>query len=182
MERSTTGVIARSAPKAVWYKDSTEADPEYSLMGALGRIHISYASVLPMEEEPFRPSSSASATLSSAKLVANLKKQPPPESYDSIRIRSLVIASFWAVIIFLGLPIWYWTTSIHRARLPLREMLEWADGKVCLATSRALYNTFVNDHNSLGLQTCVSASDSCRRVIITGKRSGASCAHHTACP
>lgn len=58
------------------------------------------------------------------------EKKPPPESAGSIRIRTLVIASFWAVSILLGLPVWFWTTSIHRARLPLQEMLDWADGKV----------------------------------------------------
>lgn len=61
---------------------------------------------------------------------ASLKKQPPPESSQSIRSRALVIFSFWAVVICLGLPTWWWTTSIHRARLPLEVMLEWADGKV----------------------------------------------------
>lgn len=56
--------------------------------------------------------------------------KPPPESREGVRVRSLVIASFWAVVIFLGLPVWLWTTSIYRARLPLREMTDWADGKV----------------------------------------------------
>ena len=58
--------------------------------------------------------------------------QPPPETFEGLHIRRLVIISFWAVAIVLGLPIWLWTTSIHRARLPLQEMLEWADGKVGL--------------------------------------------------
>ena len=57
-------------------------------------------------------------------------RKPPPEPADQTRVRSLVIASFWAIVIFLGLPVWWWTTSIHRSRLPLTEMLEWADGKV----------------------------------------------------
>ena len=61
---------------------------------------------------------------------ASLKKQPPPESSHSIRSRAFVIFSFWAVVVFLGLPTWWWTTSIHRARLPLEVMLDWADGKV----------------------------------------------------
>ena len=56
--------------------------------------------------------------------------KPPPESPEGIRVRGLVIFSFWAVVIFLGLPVWLWTTSIYRARLPLREMIDWADGKV----------------------------------------------------
>lgn len=58
------------------------------------------------------------------------KKSPPPESSTSIYTRSLVIISFWLVVVCLGLPTWWWTTSIYRARLPLQEMLEWADGKV----------------------------------------------------
>ena len=57
-------------------------------------------------------------------------KKPPLESAEAIWTRSLVILSFWAVVVFLGLPLWWWTTSIHRARLPLDKMLEWADGKV----------------------------------------------------
>ena len=62
--------------------------------------------------------------------IAKASKQPPPEKPENIYIRSLVILSFWAVVIFLGVPIWLWTTSIYRARLPLEEMLAWADGKV----------------------------------------------------
>lgn len=65
--------------------------------------------------------------------IAKSVKKPPPESKESIRTRTLVILSFWAVVVFLGFPIWLWTTSIHRARLPLQEMLEWADGKVWLS-------------------------------------------------
>ena len=57
-------------------------------------------------------------------------KNPPPESSESVKTRGLVIFSFWAVVLFLGLPVWLWTTSIHRARLPLQDMLDWADGKV----------------------------------------------------
>lgn len=57
-------------------------------------------------------------------------KKPPPEPVNDIRVRSFVIFAFWAIVIFLGLPVWWWTTSIHRSRLPLQEMLEWADGKV----------------------------------------------------
>lgn len=64
------------------------------------------------------------------KPAVNSKKRPPPESVESTRTRGLIIVSFWAIIICLGLPIWWRTTSIHRARLPLREMLDWADGKV----------------------------------------------------
>ena len=56
-------------------------------------------------------------------------KQPPPESNTGVWARRLTIASFWAIAIFLGLPIWWKTTTIHRASLPLRAMNAWADGK-----------------------------------------------------
>lgn len=69
------------------------------------------------------------------------RKLPPPESSTSIHTRSLVIASFWLVVICLGLPTWWWTTSIYRARLPLQEMLEWADGKVKSPSHVAICNS-----------------------------------------
>ncbi|EKG21381.1 Phosphatidylinositol-glycan biosynthesis class S protein [Macrophomina phaseolina MS6] len=56
---------------------------------------------------------------------------PPPESPQSITTRRLVILSFWAIAILLGLPLWFKTTTIYRARLPLEQMLDWADGKTC---------------------------------------------------
>ena len=62
--------------------------------------------------------------------TAQTSRRPPPERPENIRIRVLVIASFWAIVICLGIPVWLWTTSIHRARLPLDEMLAWAGGKV----------------------------------------------------
>src|SRR4051812_15296150 len=68
-------------------------------------------------------------------------KKPPPESAESVRIRTSVVFSFWAVVIFLGLPIWWKTTAIYRAKLPLGEMMEWADGKVC---SPALWMNAMN--------------------------------------
>ena len=58
------------------------------------------------------------------------KKEAPPESAESIRLRIWVIASFWATIIFVGLPIWWRTTTIHRENLPLSQMMDWADGRV----------------------------------------------------
>ena len=75
------------------------------------------------------PSANAEASPGSTSALPIIKR-PPPESDQSQRTRKLVILSFWAVVIFLGLPVWWWTTSIHRARLPLQDMLEWADGKV----------------------------------------------------
>lgn len=67
--------------------------------------------------------------------VALKKKELPPESPESIRLRAYVIASFWAIVIFVGLPIWWRTTAIYRASLPVDEMMEWADGRVCLSDS-----------------------------------------------
>ncbi|KAL4928285.1 GPI-anchor transamidase GPI17 [Aspergillus undulatus] len=56
---------------------------------------------------------------------------PPPEKPSAIQQRFKVVAAFWAVILFLGFPIWWKTTSIYRAELPVQEMLDWAGGKSC---------------------------------------------------
>ncbi|KAI9817348.1 MAG: GPI transamidase component [Thelocarpon impressellum] len=56
---------------------------------------------------------------------------PPPERHESIRTRSFIVLSFWAVVVLLGLPIWWRTTTIYRAKLPLDEMMDWADGRAC---------------------------------------------------
>lgn len=61
---------------------------------------------------------------------APTRKEPPPEKPSDIRRRSYIILSFWLIVLFLGLPIWWKTTTIYRANLPINEMLEWADGKV----------------------------------------------------
>lgn len=63
------------------------------------------------------------------------RKQPPPEKPSDVRRRSYVILSFWLIVLCLGLPIWWETTTIYRADLPLSEMMEWADGKVCSLSS-----------------------------------------------
>jgi hypothetical protein len=61
---------------------------------------------------------------------ASSRQLPPPEKPEATRTRFRVIAAFWAVIIFLGFPIWWKTTSIYRAHLPIQEMVDWANGKV----------------------------------------------------
>ncbi|EEY21004.1 conserved hypothetical protein [Verticillium alfalfae VaMs.102] len=58
-------------------------------------------------------------------------KEPPPEKASDVRRRSFVILSFWAIALCFGVPIWWITTSIYRANLPLSDMLDWADGKAC---------------------------------------------------
>ncbi|KAI9834406.1 MAG: hypothetical protein M1819_003017 [Sarea resinae] len=63
--------------------------------------------------------------------IANARKTPPPERPESVRIRSYIILSFWAVVICLGLPFWWRTTNVHRAHLPLGEMMDWAEGRAC---------------------------------------------------
>lgn len=57
---------------------------------------------------------------------------PPPEKPSAVYTRSKVVAAFWAVILFLGFPIWWKTTSIYRAELPIQDMLDWAGGKVTI--------------------------------------------------
>ena len=79
---------------------------------------------------PAKPDADAADGAKPAVPAIPATKKPPPESIESVRTRHWVIFSFWAVVLFLGLPIWLWTTSIHRAHLPLQEMLDWADGKV----------------------------------------------------
>ena len=114
-------------------------------------------------------------------LVSPVKatKKPPPESAEGIRVRGLVIFSFWAIVIFLGLPVWLWTTSIHRARLPLQEMLDWADGRVGISHvpfSYTLLNILL-----LGLQTNIPSTDYDRGAIYPGTRSCAFCSYDPAC-
>ncbi|EXJ76051.1 uncharacterized protein A1O5_00559 [Cladophialophora psammophila CBS 110553] len=55
-------------------------------------------------------------------------KQPPPEKPEAVSLRTKIVLSFWAVIILLGLPVWWQTTSIYRASLPVQDMLNWAEG------------------------------------------------------
>ena len=63
-------------------------------------------------------------------IISVQRNHPPPEKAQDIRQRSLIIFSFWAIVIFLGLPIWWRTTTIYRAKLPLSTMMDWADGRV----------------------------------------------------
>lgn len=58
------------------------------------------------------------------------RKLPPPEKAETIQLRRLVIVSFWAVILLLGLPVWWKTTSIYRAELPLQDIASWSSGTV----------------------------------------------------
>ncbi|KKK24276.1 hypothetical protein ARAM_004399 [Aspergillus rambellii] len=73
-------------------------------------------------EDPGSSRTTMASTISASRLL-------PPESPSAIQTRTKVIAAFWAVILFLGFPIWWQTTSIHRATLPIQDMMEWAGGK-----------------------------------------------------
>ncbi|KAJ4384094.1 GPI transamidase component [Didymella sp. IMI 355093] len=61
----------------------------------------------------------------------NAQSGPPPESKEGIWLRRAAILSFWAVVVLLGLPVWWKTTAIYRAELPLQDMTDWAEGKIC---------------------------------------------------
>lgn len=82
----------------------------------------------PTEEPPV-------ATLEATKA----RTTPPPESAESIWLRRAAILSFWAVVILLGLPVWWKTTAIYRAELPLQDMTDWAEGKVCDCQGHSLH-------------------------------------------
>lgn len=64
--------------------------------------------------------------------AVNVKKTPPPESAQNIWTRRMVILSFWAVALLLGMPIWWKTTEVYRASLPISQMTDWAEGKVSM--------------------------------------------------
>ncbi|KAF1990486.1 GPI transamidase component PIG-S [Aulographum hederae CBS 113979] len=68
-----------------------------------------------------------------SKVVESVKKPkiPPPETEKAIWTRINVILAFWAVVLLMGIPAWLYTTMIYRADLPLQEMMDWAEGKVC---------------------------------------------------
>ncbi|KAF4549733.1 GPI transamidase component PIG-S-like protein [Elsinoe fawcettii] len=60
-----------------------------------------------------------------------IKKEPPPETLDSIKTRRFILASFWTIVVLIGLPIWIYTTTVPRATLPLDVMNQWATGEAC---------------------------------------------------
>jgi hypothetical protein len=108
--------------------------------------------------------------------VAPKKKEPPPETPESIRLRAFVILSFWAIILFLGLPIWWRTTTIYRARLPLDQMMDWADGRVIILEFKGDSRlTFI------GMPACLPTSNIHRGRFSARSRSSASFTNYPAC-
>lgn len=59
------------------------------------------------------------------------EKTPAPRSAVQGKGSNAILFAFWAVVVLLGVPLWLWTTSIHRANLPMESMNEWSNGKVC---------------------------------------------------
>ena len=58
-------------------------------------------------------------------------KKPPPEPPHSVASRRYILFALWATIVLVGLPVWIWTTTVHRAALPLELMNSWANGQAC---------------------------------------------------
>lgn len=91
---------------------------------------------MPVDDEAGSPAASGASftpdqsTTSAPPPQTESRKAPPPEKPSDARRRSFVISAFWAIVLLLGLPIWWMTTSIYRANLPLSGMVSWADGKV----------------------------------------------------
>lgn len=89
---------------------------------------------------------------------SSTRKEPPPEKPSDIRRRTFVVISFWVIIVFLGLPIWWKTTAIYRAHLPLSSMMDWADGRVRSPVSRLWWKASTNSA-APGLPTSLPAAD-----------------------
>lgn len=83
-------------------------------------------------QQPAAPPASEDAPVAAAAKTAGAKelKPPPPEAPADTRRRSYIVLSFWVIVLLLGIPFWWHTTSIYRADLPLEDMLRWANGKV----------------------------------------------------
>ena len=84
---------------------------------------------------PVSPASGSSSSVAIPRTAASTSspsmKELLPEKASDIKRRSLVVLSFWLIVLLLGLPFWWATTTIYRANLPLDGMLQWAEGKAC---------------------------------------------------
>lgn len=96
---------------------------------------------------------------------AAARKGSPLERPQDVRLRTIVVLSFWALILFVGVPMWWQTTSIHRAQLPLPEMLRWADGQVnahsifsdsLLTSTSRMANLFFPSRSGSQLPACLA--------------------------
>ncbi|PSK50381.1 GPI transamidase component PIG-S [Elsinoe australis] len=86
-----------------------------------------------MSTDAKTPAVNSSAPSQSSPVAATsaTRKQPPPETSESIKTRRYILASFWIIIALLGLPTWIYTTTVPRAPLPLDIMNQWANGQAC---------------------------------------------------
>lgn len=84
---------------------------------------------------------SASDVDKTAVVAVPARKAPPPETTASIRTRRWAIASFWIVALLLGLPIWWISTTVYRATLPLEQMSHWAEGRVSIVSRSLVEDT-----------------------------------------
>ena len=107
-----------------------------TILFLFGGVFLSHGSAEPVTDEKAGATAvasdqSTSQTTSTEAALASASqfKEPPPEKPSDARRRSWVILSFWVIVLCLGLPIWWNTTTIYRANLPLSQMLEWSDGK-----------------------------------------------------
>jgi hypothetical protein len=156
----------------IWQLSSATADN--STMSASSRALVASETEPDINDKDTKQSEDAPANAVSA---APKKKEPPPESPESIRQRGYVILSFWAIILIIGLPIWWKTTAIYRASLPLDQMMDWADGRVHLPTSTWASSKLT----TIGVSTGIPSPDIDRSRFITRPRSAASSANNTTC-
>jgi len=84
-----------------------------------------------MDDTEIASEPQASSNTNAVNKVALAKNKTPPESAEGVATRRWILFSFWAVALFLGLPVWLWTTSVPRSSLPLQSMNQWAEGQVC---------------------------------------------------
>ncbi|KAH7018464.1 phosphatidylinositol-glycan biosynthesis class S protein [Microdochium trichocladiopsis] len=104
----------------------TTADPDGSLGQSTAIEHLSDRAI-PASQTAEESTRSTAVTTP----PATAQKAPPPEKPADILRRTSVILSFWAIVLCLGLPIWWHTTTIHKATLPLAQMSDWANGLAC---------------------------------------------------
>lgn len=121
----------------------------------------------------------SSATEITSPVKPSALRVPPPENQEATQTRLRVIVAFWVVIVFLGLPIWWKTTSIYRAHLPIQEMVDWADSKVCCCYRHEFGQSLTA---SLDLPTCLPARYSHCSPIDAVTRISASLTYHPAHP
>ena len=79
---------------------------------------------------PPSPQTEGKADIPKPVKAVHAETRLPAESKDGVWLRRNVLLSFWAVVLLIGLPFWWKTTTVYRAHLPYRAMDSWADGSV----------------------------------------------------